>query len=147
MHLGQMVSMFPEALSLVSQKLFKTHELYLIWGCLSSIKLDYASFVWLSLGALNRGTRHHSNNFFSTFAKVSSTIWINSWNCNIMETKLLKLLKNVKDKWIFMLNLAKNVMVEYKTLLLRRGLDIAMNFHTTLTNLELILFTWHVVLF
>jgi hypothetical protein len=69
---------------------------------------------------------------------------VTSWKlncCNIMETKLLKLLKNVKDKWIFMLNLVKNVMVEYKKLLVKRGLDIAMNFHTTLTNLELILFT------
>jgi hypothetical protein len=47
-----------------------------------------------------------------------------------METKFLKLLKNGKDKWIFMLNFAKYVMVEYKTLLVKRGLDIAMNFFT-----------------
>jgi len=47
-----------------------------------------------------------------------------------MKIKFLKLLKNIKDKWIFMLNLAKNVMVDYKTLLVKRGLDIAMNFFT-----------------
>jgi hypothetical protein len=33
-------------------------------------------------------------------------------------------------------------MVEYKILLVKTGLDIALNFHTTLTNFELILFTY-----
>jgi hypothetical protein len=52
-----------------------------------------------------------------------------------METKCLKLLKNVKTKWISMLSPTKWVMVEYKTLLMKMTLDMGANFQA-ITNFE-----------
>jgi len=40
-----------------------------------------------------------------------------------METKRNKILCNIMTQWIFMLNLAKKVMVEYKTLLVKMAMD------------------------
>ncbi len=41
----------------------------------------------------------------------------------IMETIEAKILKNVITRWINMLSLAKHVMVEYKTLLMKMAID------------------------
>ncbi len=40
-----------------------------------------------------------------------------------METKGNKILCNIKIRWVFMLSLAKRVMVEYKTLLVKMAID------------------------
>jgi hypothetical protein len=52
-----------------------------------------------------------------------------------METKGLKLLINVKTKWISMLSPTKRVMAKYKTLLMKMALDMDVNFQAT-TNFE-----------
>jgi hypothetical protein len=45
----------------------------------------------------------------------------------IMETKGNKILCNVKTQWISMLSLAKRIMVEYITLLLKMAMDNSIN--------------------
>ncbi len=45
----------------------------------------------------------------------------------LMATKGNKILWNVKTRWILMLSLAKKIMVEYKTLLVKMILDILTN--------------------
>jgi hypothetical protein len=52
-----------------------------------------------------------------------------------METKGLKLLRNVKTKWISMLSPTKRVMAKYKTLLMKMALDMDVNFQAA-TNFE-----------
>ncbi len=45
----------------------------------------------------------------------------------VMETKRVKILKIVKTLWINMLSLAKHVMAEYRTLLMKMAIDIPSN--------------------
>ncbi len=45
----------------------------------------------------------------------------------LMQIKGNKIFRNVKTRWISMLNLAKKVMAEYKTLLVKMALDIPTN--------------------
>jgi hypothetical protein len=52
-----------------------------------------------------------------------------------METKGLKLLKNVKTRWISMFSPTKWVMGEYKTLLMKMALNMDANFQAT-TNIK-----------
>ncbi len=49
-----------------------------------------------------------------------------------MQTKGNKILLNVKTRWISMLNLAKRLMEEYKTLLVKLTLDSPTNQKTKL---------------
>jgi hypothetical protein len=44
-----------------------------------------------------------------------------------METKGVKILKNIKTCWIFMLFFARCVMVEYKILLMKMTFDAPIN--------------------
>jgi hypothetical protein len=53
----------------------------------------------------------------------------------IMETIGPKLLKNVKTKWISMFSLAKQVMLEYKILLMKMAINMDANSQAT-TNFE-----------
>jgi hypothetical protein len=46
---------------------------------------------------------------------------------DIMETKGNKVLHNIKTQWISMLNLAKRMMVEYRTLLVKMAMDYNTN--------------------
>jgi hypothetical protein len=43
--------------------------------------------------------------------------------CEIMETKLAKILENMKTFWTFMLSLARCVMSKYMTLLMTMAID------------------------
>jgi hypothetical protein len=52
-----------------------------------------------------------------------------------METKGLKLLRNVKTRWISMFKPTKWVMVEYKTLLMKMALNMDVNFQAP-TNIK-----------
>jgi hypothetical protein len=52
-----------------------------------------------------------------------------------METKGLKLLRNMKTRWISMLSPTKWVMAKYKTLLMKMALDMDANSQAT-TNFE-----------
>jgi hypothetical protein len=52
-------------------------------------------------------------------------------------TKLAKILKNVKTRWISMLFLVQRVMVEYKTLLIMMTLDVPTN-DKAKTNFDLL---------
>ncbi len=52
-----------------------------------------------------------------------------------METKGLKLLNNLKTRWISMFSLTKWVMGEYKTLLMKMALNMDANFQAA-TNIK-----------
>jgi hypothetical protein len=52
----------------------------------------------------------------------NSQNWLASW-----KLKGFKILKNVKTKWIYMLSLAKRVMVEYQILLTMMDINIYIN--------------------
>jgi hypothetical protein len=52
-----------------------------------------------------------------------------------METKGLKLLRNVKTRWISILSPTKRVMEKYKSLLVKMALNMDVNFQPT-TNFE-----------
>ncbi len=54
---------------------------------------------------------------------------------DIMESKGLKLLRNVKARWDSMLSPTKQVMTEYKTLLMKMALDMDANSQVA-TNFE-----------
>jgi hypothetical protein len=59
-----------------------------------------------------------------------------------METKGLKLLRNVKTRWISMLNPTKKVIAKYMIkLLVKMGLDMPKNFQvvTNLADLDILL--------
>lgn len=65
-------------------------------------------------------------------------------NYLIMETKGLKLLRNVKTRWISMLNLTKRVIAKYMIkLLVKMGLDMPTNFQVV-TNLADLDFCCHI---
>jgi hypothetical protein len=71
---------------------------------------------------------------------------------NIMETKGLKLLRNVKTRWDSMLSPTKWVMVEYKTLLMKMALNmdansqVATNFEH-LVDLDMLFYLYYILPF
>ncbi len=57
---------------------------------------------------------------------------------NIMETKAFKLLRNVKTRWISMINPTKRVIAKYRIkLFVKMGLDMPTNFQVV-TNFDVL---------